>query len=180
MFKWLLEKKDHFTKQNKSLAEQIYVQVLQLSKENKYKARIVMDYILKAFRSDEALQDLYEKIYLEKDIKELEDILSFQSPISKKWYKHYKGDTYKTVGVAIPVKEIKGYDDFDVVTHTEDDISFRIYKYNQFLYHDYNDDVFMIYTDSKDEEKFARPYEMFFSLVETHENIIPRFTKIEE
>lgn len=179
MFKWLFRERDHFLNENESIAKEIYQKVLLLNKDNKYKARIVMDYILKAFQSDSSLQDLYAKIYVNEDeLKKMEDILSFRSPIAPKQYKHYKGNIYTTIGVALPVKEINGYEDYYEVRHTEDNVNVIIYKCHQFLFHDYNDDVLMIYADR--ENTYARPYEMFFSLVEEEENIFPRFKKIEE
>ena len=53
-----------------------------------------------------------------------------------------------------------------------------VYSCHQFLFHDYNDDVLMIYTNH--DEIFARPYEMFFSVVEHEGKVLPRFEKIEE
>lgn len=67
MFEWLFGKKDQFTIENEKIAKEIYNKVLILNDENKYKARIVMNYIDKSFASNEALDDLYEKIYLNKD-----------------------------------------------------------------------------------------------------------------
>lgn len=181
MFDWLFKPKDQFIKENESIAKEIHDKVMLLNKQNKYKARIVMDYILKSFSTDENVQDLYEKVYLNQDeLKKIEEILSFESPIAKKWYKHYKGDSYKTIGVAIPVSEIKGYEDYFEVRHTEDNVNVIIYNCHQFLFHDYNDDVLMVYTNSNNTLSFARPYDMFFSLVEEDENIFPRFKKIEE
>ena len=171
MFEWLFGKKDQFTIENEKIAKEIYNKVLILNDENKYKARIVMNYIDKSFASNEALDDLYGKIYLNKDdLKKMEEILSFESPYARKWYKHYKGDRYRTLGVALPVKEINGYEDYYEVRHTEIMKIYIVYSCHQFLFHDYNDDVLMIYTNHN--ETFARPYEMFFSLVEHEGKII--------
>lgn len=179
MFEWLFKEKDQFTLENESIAKEIYKQVLLLNKDSKYKARVVMNHIQKSFASNEALDDLYEKIYLNKDdSKKMEEILSFESPYARKWYKHYKGDRYRTLGVALPVKEINGYEDYYEVRHTETSENIIVYSCHQFLFHDYNDDVLMIYTNHN--ETFARPYEMFFSLVEQDGKKLPRFEKIEE
>jgi hypothetical protein len=175
----MFRQRDHFLEENESIAKEIYHKVLLLNKANKYKARIVMDYILKGFTSNDALQDLYSKVHVNGDqLEKIEKILSFQSPIAPKKYKHYKGTVYTTIGVALPVKEINGYEDYYEVRHTEDNVNVIIYNCHQFLFHDYNDDVLMIYSNSDD--TYARPYEMFFSLVEDEENILPRFKKIEE
>jgi hypothetical protein len=179
MFKWLFRERDFFTEENDDTAKAIYKKVLLLNKDNKYKARIIMDYMLKAVNSDSSLQDLYGKIYVNtNELEILEKILSFQSPIAPKKYKHYKGNIYTTIGVALPIKELKDYIDYDEVRHTEDNVNIIIYKCHQFLFHDYNDDVLMIYADHDD--TYARPYEMFFSTVEHEGKSLPRFKKIEE
>jgi hypothetical protein len=175
----MFRERDFFAEENESIAKEIYHKVRLLSKDSKYKARIVMDYILKAVDSDSSLQDLYGKIYVnENELEILETILSFESPLAQKHYKHYKGNTYKTIGVALPVKMINDYIDYDEVIHTEDNVNIIIYKCHQFLFHDYNDDVLMIYSDRED--TYARPYEMFFSMIDHEENILPRFKKIDE
>ena len=70
MFEWLFKEKNQFTLENESIAKEIYKQVLLLNKKySKYKARVVMNHIQKSFASNEALDDLYEKIYLKKDFK---------------------------------------------------------------------------------------------------------------
>ena len=179
MFGWIFKEKDQFTLENERMAKEIHEKILLLNKDNKYKARVVMNYIEKPFSSEESLDDLYEKIYLNKDdLKKMKEILSFESPFNRKWYKHYKGDRYRTIGVALPVKEINGYEDYYQVRHTEDNVNMTVYSCHQFLFHDYNDDVLMIYTNH--DEIFARPYEMFFSVVEHEGKVLPRFEKIEE
>ena len=83
----------------------------------------------------------------------------------------------KALGVALPVKEINGYEDYYEVGHSETSENIIVYSCHQFLFHDYNDDVLMIYTNHN--ETFARPYEMFFSLVDQEGKKLPRFEKIE-
>jgi len=178
MFEWLFRNRDYFTRENNSMAEKIYHQVLQLNKDNKYKARIIMEFILNSFKSNESIQNLYDKVNLTQETNKMDTVLKLESLLKGKKYLHYKQNIYTAKGVSIPVKIIKDYDKYITVKHTEDDVNIKIYQLNELYFHDYKDDVFMIYSNG--DETFAQPYERFFSLVDVDGEILPRFKEIEQ
>jgi len=162
-----------------ALVEEVIGRIKHFHKANKFKSKIVLEYILTAYKSEDSIEEFYKTIYLGKDklakAEEMSEILSMKSVLDEKRYVHWNnGKTYTTVGIALPVDEVL-LGNYNEVFHTEEEKDIPIYKYGNHFYHNYNNEVLVIYIKDR---MYARPYEMFFGLVEDNGVTKPRFKKI--
>jgi hypothetical protein len=59
------KKKDPFVEENDELIKEIMSKLIKLNKTNKYTARIILEYLKHALKSDDSIHEFYSKIYLE-------------------------------------------------------------------------------------------------------------------
>ena len=173
-------KKTVLDSHNDVLLKKVFEKLKAMKNENSFKTRIILEYLDEAFKNENVVEEIYSTVYLSKErtkeFKELNELFLMKSPLKDKKFIHWKnGDIYTLKGIALPVNEII-FEKFDEVFHTEEEVMIPYFSYENYFYHNYNNEVLVIYT--KDQKTYARPYENFFDDVEDEGIIIPRFKKI--
>lgn len=183
MFKLFSKTKRYFRGiENEHLMNNFFYKMLKLNNHNHFMSRVLLEYFIEAVDSKESVKDVFQVLVKGKEkvrvAEELEDILSLKSVLLNKQFRHWNNKKiYTTKGIALPIVGII-FEDFEEVFHTEESMKIPIYNTFYHKYHNHNDEVLVIYTDG--EETYARPYEMFFGLVEDEGLVKPRFEKIVE
>jgi hypothetical protein len=162
------------------LVEEVISRIKHFHKANKFKSKIVLEYLLTAYQSEDSIEEFYKTIYLGKDklakAEDMHHILNMKSVLNEKKFVHWNnGKTYITLGIALPVDEVLT-GNFNEIFHTEEERYIPIYMYGKHYYHNRNNEVLVIYLC--EDKMYARPYEMFFGLVEDNGVMKPRFKKI--